>query len=106
MASIFNDVSISCCPSRAVICNRLSEGNKSRDEIREILPLTLQGTLYWSHYKHEFLFDRQSKTSTDKCGFSLLSIRKKAKAPFNGIVPDFRKNADFWTVTVTHLPFW
>jgi len=97
MTSIFNDVSIARYPSRAVICNRLSAGSKSRDRTREILlPLTHQGALYWSHYKHDFLLYRQSKTSTDKCEFSLLSIGKKAKALFYGILPDFRKKADFW----------
>jgi hypothetical protein len=96
MASIFNDVSISYYPPRAAICNRLSAGSKLRDGIREILLLTHQGTLYWSHYKHDFLLDGHSKTSADKCEFIFLSIRKKAKALFYGILPDFRKNANFW----------
>ena len=109
-ASIINDVSISCYPSRAVICNRLSAGSKSRDGIRGILPLTHKGTLYWFHYKHDFLLDRQtdSKPTTDKCEFSRLSIRKKAKALFSmEFSPIFERTLIFGTVRgVTHFPFW
>jgi hypothetical protein len=105
MASIFNDVSISCYPSLVVICNTVSAGSKSRDGIREILPLTHQEVLYWSHYKHDFLLDRESKTSTDKCEFSLLGIRNKAKALFCGILPIFEGTLIFGTVTgVTICP--